>query len=366
MNCDLFCTNVKADIDVPVSAASLQATRLAAIDAGTYFLASGKVVYQIKCSNPSKRCRRIVEEHLPRAENSDYLIPSPLLDGRAHVCERHSIHRAEIMSVVAQDDRLASIDSDGLCVFSNCVRDDRSSSYMLVPPRLGNGEPGWAGIALHQTSSTTCVTARQFYRDLNLYDKDTRVRTVHTMGDPLAITFVGAASVLGVTEDAALALYDLRIPENASCISRKTPASSSQLAIDSSQDGSFVGLAGRDRTLHVFDMRTLTFRDRWPSCLKYECSGLQISRQSNSLAYVCGVDNEVSLGGWSRTCPAILPGPQSKMISGANARSSCRVLGFRGDSRIAGMVLTLDKDDHEQLAVFSESGSFYLAAATLP
>lgn len=358
---NLYHVDLSEDIATPFSAASLQATRLVALDNSTYFLASGNTVHKVVCSNPRKRLRQKLETESDLIEVPDYLLPCGKLDAKVFACAKHSTHRSEIMSLACHNDRLASVDADGLCVLSVRVADDRMSSYVLVPPCLGNGEAGWSGVALHQGNDATCATARQFYRDVCVYEKDILVSTVHTIVEPLAIGFLGATSNLGVIEGSSLAVYDLRVAEKSSCVCRKMPAASKQLALDSSENGLFIAVAGRDRTVHIFDMRTMTFRDRWPSCLKYECAGVKLSRQYSGLVYVCGVDNEASLGAWSRNAPVKAQGPQSTMISGANARSTRRVLGFRGDARINGIALTSD-DKNEQFSAISETGVLYVSA----
>ncbi|CDF35252.1 unnamed protein product [Chondrus crispus] len=117
-----------------------------------------------------------------------------------------------------------------------------------------------------------------------------------------------------------------------------------------------------DRTVHIFDTRSMTARERWPSCLKYECAGIKLSQEIPGMVYVCSVDNEVACGAWSAKMADHLKstatGSESLMMSGANTKSPRRAFGFRGDVRLTG--ITRRNDGSEEIAVMSEAGAFYL------
>jgi WD40 repeat protein len=354
-------TEIKsALVQTPFSAASLQTTRLAAIDKFSFVFATGKSVFRLQCSQSRKRSRpaELFDINEP-AGQSDYLTPANLFSLEVEPVVHHSTHRREVTALAVEEDRCASIDADGACVLSfGGFSGEGSSAYALHPPSLSFGEPGWSGVALQPGNVASTATARQYYRDVSLYDRDILVRTIHTLVEPAGVSFLGSTASVAVLEGSAIALYDWRAAERASCTTRKLPSSSQLLSLDASPDGSVVAVAGKDRTVHVFDSRTLTFRDRWPSCLKYECAGVKLSRLHDGMAYVCGVDNEVSFGAYCPRIAAQIQTPESLMMSGANAKSPRRAFGFRGDVRITGMDCVSDSEG-EVIAAISESGAFY-------
>lgn len=352
------CVVKSPHVAVPLSAAALQTTRLAAIARSSFAFCTEQRVLRIECT-PLRKRSRPSDEAAARPSESDYLLPNALYNIAVTPDRQHSTHRSEVMSLLAREDRFASIDADGVCILSVGSRPDESSSFVLQPPSLTSGEPGWSGVALQSSSVATAATARQYYRDVSLYDRDVLVRTLHTLAEPAALSFVGSTATLAVAEGPALALYDSRAAERASCVARKFPTASQLLALDSTEDGSSVAVAGKDRTVHVFDTRSMTFRERWPACLKYECAGLKLSRQTEGMAYVCGVDNEFAYGAWDAKVASSFHGPGSLMLSGANTKSPRRAHGFRGDARITGIDRLCDEEG-ELVAALSEAGSFYV------
>lgn len=353
------CVLDSSHVSLPLSAAALQTTRLAAISRSSFAFCSGQSVLRIECTPVSKRSKSSAEEASSFLSESDYLLPNATYNFIVTPDIQHSAHRSEIMSVTAREDTFASIDSDGVCILSVGSQPDVCSSYVLQPPLLSSGEAGWAGLAFQSSEVATVATTRQFYRDVSFYDRDICVRTLHTLLEPSALSFVGSGGVLAVAEGPALAMYDPRADGRASCVTRKLPSSSNLLALDSSFDGRAIAVAGKDRTVHVFDTRSMTFRERWPACLKYECAGLKLSHRNEGMVYVCGVDNEFAYGAWDSKIADTFRGSESLMLSGANTKSHRRAHGFRGDARITGIDRTNDEDG-ELIAAISEVGSMYI------
>jgi hypothetical protein len=339
---------------LPLTAAGVQTSRLAIKDRDSVYFATGRSVLQVRLDEISGR---ITKDYA--ALSSDYLIPVSCAGADVSVVAQHSAHRAEITSVAADINRLASIDSYGACIVTVGQPDGNPSITVLHPPSVSSAEKGWSGVALQTEVVASVATARQYYRDICLYDAGVLTRSIHALAEPAGITFLGRSG-LAVLEGPALVLYDLRSPQHAACTSRKSPSSSHLLAVDTSVDGTLVAVAGKDRTVHVFDSRTLSFQERWPSCLKYECAGLRMSRKLEGMVYACSVDNEVACGIYcSRVAEMLGPGTKSLMMSGASAKSSRRVFGFRGDVRLMGMDRYHD-DAGEIVVAVSEFGSLYI------
>jgi hypothetical protein len=301
---------------------------------------------------------RIDQDYM--ALSSDYLIPRSSPELEVNPVAHHSAHRAEITTIAVDGDRLASIDSYGACVLTTGLPEGKPSAIALHSASVSIGEPGWSGVALQAGNAASVATARQYYRDVSLFDCGVLARSIYTLSEPAGISFVGTGSTIAVLEGSALVLYDLRSSQHAACISRKSPSACHLQAVDPSYDGTVVAVAGKDRTVHVFDTRAMSFRDRWSSCLKYECAGLRLSRQLEGMVYVCSVDNEVSCGAWcSSVAEQLGPGTSSLMMSGANAKSARRVFGFRGDVRLVGIDSHHDEKG-EVLVTLTESGSIYI------
>lgn len=353
------CVLDSADVTLPLSAGALQTNRLAAISKSSFAICSGQTVWRVECGPVSKRSKPLAGDDLSPPSDSDYLLPNAVYNMVVSPDIQHSAHRSEIMSLTSSDDKFASIDSDGVCILSVGSRVDESSSFVLQPPSLSSGEGGWAGTSFQSSEVATAATARQFHRDVSFYDRDICVRTLHTLLEPAALSFVGSSGILAVAEGSALALYDPRAGGRGSCTTRKLPTASGLLAVDSSPDGNVVAVAGKDRTVHVFDTRSTTFRERWPTCLKYECAGLKLSRRNEGMVYVCGVDNEFAYGAWDSKAAETFRGNESLMLSGANTKSPRRAHGFRGDARIVGLDRLCDEDG-EVVAAVSDAGSFYV------
>lgn len=383
------------DAPLPLSAAGLQASRLAACKDGSFAFATQSNVFRIQCYPTRKRTRpddqgdqddrasrsgvkdrdSSVTNVVSSAIADDYIVPKPFSSLDVTRSVPHCTHQTEVQSVTADETRLASVDMYGRCVITSSkvetqaavpsaehASDSDLDSFVLSPISLSNGEPGWSGIGLKQKDPSVAVIARQFFRDISIFDRDVTVRTVHSILTPSAVGFCGAEDMVAVAEGSYLSFYDFRAGERGACIARKTVGTGHLLSLDVSDDGGVVATAGTDRTLHVFDTRTMTARDRWPSCLKYECAGTILSREMEGMAYVCSVDNEVACGAWSASMADYLKtnttGSESLMISGANTKSPRRAYGFRGDVRLTGIARR--NHDGEEIAAMSEAGAFYL------
>lgn len=384
------------DAPLPLSAAGQQASRLAACEDGSFAFATGSSVFKLQCYPTRKRTRpddqvddpdsgaglsnrKDVDSAVTTAVSSaiadDYIVPKPFSSLDVSRFVPHCTHQTEVQSVIADETRLASVDMHGRCVITTTKieaaegagsserdRDSDSDSFVLPPVSFSSGEPGWSGVGLKQRDPSVAVVARQFFRDISIFDRDVPVRTVHSILTPAAVGFCGEGNMVAVAEGPGLSFYDFRTGERGSCIGRKTAGTGHLLSLDVSGDGSAVATAGMDRTLHVFDTRTMTVRERWPSCLKYECAATVLSREMEGMVYVCSVDNEVACGAWSASMADYLKtnatGSDSLMISGANTKSPRRAFGFRGDVRLTGMARR--NFDGEEIAVMSEAGAFYL------
>lgn len=369
-------------VPVPFSAASQQATRLAAAGDDAFVFATGQSVFRLRCSMTLQRSQEPGSQTfgsgaaVSAAIADDYMVPRSFASLDVEPFLPHSAHQAEVQSVAADSSRVATVDAYGTCIVTvggcdETNRDDvdRASlrgvdSFVLHPVSLTAGEPGWAGVTLRRDDPGVAVVAREFFRDLTLYDRDVPARTVHTLLSPSGLSFCGNESTVAVSEGADMALYDLRAGERGSCAARKTVTTSRLLALDTSADGTLVAVAGMDRIVHVYDVRTMSVRDRWPACLKYECAGLALSREMDGMVYVCSVDNEVACGAWSEDAAAVLSaapaGSKSLMISGANTKSPRRAFGFRADVSLMGIARRTDARGDEEVAVMSEAGAFYM------
>lgn len=375
----------------PLSAAGLQASRLAVSPDNVFVFASSSNVYNVQCTATRKRLRSTVDGPTSSNQNADgsnastsivssaisdeYIVPRSFSSLHPSCDTIHSAHNAEIQSVVADTTRIATIDAYGRCIVSvqekqstapdrqpgQCERNRRS--MILTPSSLSYGTEGWAGIALHSGAEAIIATARQFYKDVTLYDADVAIRTIHTLQSPAAISFTSSSdSNLLVAEGNDVALYDPRAAEAGGRTVRKQICTNGILSVDVSTDGNFAAVAGGDRAVYVFDTRMLNVRGRWSSCLKYECAGVLLSRDVEGLAFVCSVDNEVACGAWDIQIAHDLglsaTNSKSLMISGANAKSPRRAFGFRADVRITGMARRMNHS--EEIGVVTEAGSFYL------
>lgn len=379
-------------VPLPLSAASLQATRLAVAPDHTFVFASKSDVFTIQGSPTRKRLRlddddddsrsRCIETPSNGANTSssavssaiadDYIVPRPFSTLHTDRFVAHCAHQSEIQSVTADESRVASIDAYGRCILT-VTRGEASGngrhdaqrerdSFVLTPASISNGEPGWAGVSLKARDSSVAVVARQFFRDVTLYDRDVAVRTMHSIMGPTAVGFCGEGNMVGVAEGRGVSFYDFRAGERGGCVERKIAGGGKLLSLDACADGGVVATGGMERIVHVFDTRTMTVRDRWRGCLKYEIAGMVLSREMEGMVYVCSMDNEVGCGAWNEAMGGYVKknsaGTESRMISGAKTKSERRAFGFRGDVRLIGMARR--NVDGEEIGALSEGGGFYL------
>ncbi|GAB0492930.1 hypothetical protein MMPV_004200 [Pyropia vietnamensis] len=319
--------------------------------------------------------------------------------------------------------------------------DDRASrggsprlTYALHPPTPSS--LGWTGVALHPRSLATTAVTRSAARDVNVYDGDVPVTSVHCVGSPAGVGWwtpvpgeppatiddvrvattasdlpaahqvdggdgdtdgddgdtgdggdtgssintdsgLGSGALLATVEGPEVALYDLRA--GVAAVARRRPGPGALHALDTGSGG-LLAVAGTDRTVAVYDGRTMSVRGRWRGGLKYGIAGLALcggvsggdgvgsgdggvgsgasvggrgggdgvggvdalsGLPSDGLCYVIGVDNEVACGAWSDEAAAAMAAASSgtapqTMMSGALARSPRRAFGFRADSRVIG------------------------------
>ena len=370
---------------IPLTPAGRQASRLAACPDGSFAFATGQSVYKIKNQVPRKRARHSsdpevkkevetndknngVAEIVSSAIADDYLVPKTFDSLEKSRFATHSTHWTEVQSVTADATRVASTDAYGRGIVSfesagtgNDKDYHESKSFILSPISVSGGEPGWSGVTLRRKDASYTAICRQFYRDFTVYDHDVPVRTIYNILPPRAIGFAGDDNGVVVAEGSDICYYDIRAGEKGGCMNRSTVGNGNLLCMDVSEDSQQVAVGGMDRILHVFDLRTMQVRDRWSSCLKYECSGTVFSGDRDGMAYVCSVDNELACGAWDRHVADAMKTSetsQSLMISGANTKSPRRAFGFRADVRITGIAKR--KGEVEEVAVMSEAGAFYL------
>lgn len=389
---ELFRGVVKDElVSIPFTASGQQATRLAACTDGSFAFATGTYVYRLDCLPTRKRAR--IEEAGEQLTDStyadclsggvasavssaiadDYMVPRPFSSLKVASMAIHSAHSSEVQSVVADDTRIASVDAYGRCIVTlegraqkaeelkSELSDMDRTNFVLSPISLSNGGRGWSGVALARNNPAAVVVGRQLFRDVTVFDLEVPVRTIRTILAPQAVNFCGTGATVAVAESTDLTMYDCRAGEKGGCVMRKPLSPGHLLSMDVAGDGGIIATGGTDRVLNVFDTRTMTVRDRWSACLKYECAGTVLSRAREGMAYVCSVDNEVAFGAWSGEMAEHLKGlghSRSLMISGANTRSARRALGFRADVRLTGMARR--DESGEEVAVMSEAGAFYL------
>lgn len=368
-------------VSTPLTAAGLQASRLAACDDGTFLLATGANVYRIHCTPTRKRLR--LDNHHERpgtnteeqnngvnvvtsAIADDYIIPRPFSDLRVDRDALHSTHETEVQSITAVDERVASVDAYGRCVVTVGSHSEHTStngrrSFVLPAASQCVGDAGWTGVSMRANDTARVAVVRQMFRDLTIFDIDAAMRRLYTLQTPHAVTFCGSRDIVAVTEGGDIALYDVRANETRGLTNRKQLGPGALLAIDASDDGETIVTAGADRVVHLFDTRACAIRDRWPACLKYETAAVLLSRDMFGMAYVCGVDNEVACGAVSDLAASKLRQvdlEQSAMMSGAITRSPRRAFGFRADVRVTGIACRYDSG--EEIGAVTESGAFYL------
>eukprot|EP01104_Vermistella_antarctica_P003029 TRINITY_DN131_c1_g1_i5.p1 TRINITY_DN131_c1_g1~~TRINITY_DN131_c1_g1_i5.p1 ORF type:complete len:364 (-),score=45.63 TRINITY_DN131_c1_g1_i5:193-1284(-) len=201
-------------------------------------------------------------------------------------------------------------------------------------------EKGWAGVALCADESEIS-TAHFWSKEVAQY-KDGRIsRAVTCVHRPTRAAYlpVGLASnttpLLAVTERSHVSVVDFR----AKCpFATRTYVGTGELCALSTSP-SFVGVAGREKDVSVFDPRKWTRFGHWANCCKYEVTNFHFSREDPSLCFVSGLDSELACGRWDGTS--------------AQARHH----KFLCDSRPLGCCMM--PGDTDTVGLYCESGSIY-------
>ena len=85
----------------------------------------------------------------------------------------------------------------------------------------------------------------------------------------------------------ALTLWDQRVGERQGCVHYLTPGTSPLFAVGAiacGGGGSAVAVAGSERCVHVYDMRTCSVRVRWNNALKYTVGNLLLTQAAGGAA----------------------------------------------------------------------------------
>jgi hypothetical protein len=231
---------------------------------------------------------------------------------------------ADVLDAPPADDRirLASVDAAGRGLITTLARDwtsdadmaasDSSPQYTLEPFEPGgvvSSMPGWAGVCFNHSAPNTVAVARHFAKTLDVFDGDRRVRTMHTLLNPYAVTFVPANSkssgsksgggsksgegggpgegLLAVAEGNQLSLWDVRQSERGGCVRRMTLSNRGQplytiaagtshgaeggggVQISKMRGGEpIIAAAGAERGVHVLDADRWSVVKRWPTAIK--------------------------------------------------------------------------------------------------
>ena len=349
-----------------VSPGWIPASRLAASSDNFYYVASSAMLYRISVEGVERGVKRDWNDEVAGQQvfADDYVAPKGASETdkvKVEAVKGHCGHREEIQAIcIDSDGRIVTVDAYGAAIVSDGVH----GPYSIQSPTYEYGESGWAGAT---TVGSDVAVARYFFKDVSLFDGVMQKRIFHCRDYPTAIHGMSRRSEVLVTEGNELVLYDARVGESAGQCMRHRPGRGKLYALDVDASRNTIGVAGADRTVHVFDCRRWgAILGRWPACLKYECVGLRLSRKYPGHVYAAGIDNEVSGGAWATEAAAkIRPSPIAKMMSGANTRSSKRAFGFRADSRAVGIALRLGMSEAtERLCVFSENAALYLMSVS--
>ena len=194
-------------------------------------------------------------------------------------------------------------------------------------------------------------------------------------------------SLTVVGEYSQISFWDDRSSTRDACIVREQsgPRGIAWAMTTLGDDGDLVA-AGEDRSLYVYDVRTMKVRARWRSAAKHDIVGLMPSCQPSALRlYVAGIDNEVipvSLLGGAKggkhqkavtTIPAdsmdvVMIGDQEDQASvvarthaplpvGSRLHESHH-LGVKSDARWVGVAVCPSADSDGLLGI-SDRGSIY-------
>ncbi|XP_019453937.1 PREDICTED: uncharacterized protein LOC109355309 isoform X1 [Lupinus angustifolius] len=330
------------------SPGSLQSTRLALHvsqdDPSSCFLyiASGSHIYNINVA---------LEESSVTKGKDSLLIPEHTEIIASSLVNRCP-HRSEIQSIVLADAEshgfliLGSVDSYGHLIVSKldtCGKDIDRLTYSVLPHDNGIGEGSWSGLCFSPDQWSMAAVARSFCKTVDVYDQDIHIRTLRPLWSPTSLNYMqylgngNQSSMLAITEECQLSIWDLRMKENGGCVQRICGIPGDNLyAVCSSSTGN-IAVGGADRTVTVYDPRRWRHSSRWVNCSKYEITGLAFSIVDPDYIYIQGVDHEVFCGQW---------------------KENKKIFSFRGDSNWLGFSKCSNKDI---LGGWCDSGSIFIA-----
>ena len=243
---------------------------------------------------------------------------------------------------------------------------------------LGRGAEGWAGLTFAPGATglgdLSLATAHHWSKRVAFYSSpggsgsSCPVRTVYAFHHPVDLCYIGGAvdqskasvaalstPLLAVAEGHHLSIWDARVAESDGCVRRlcEQHHSSGLLAVAAAGDA--VVTAGRDRCVHLYDIRMWRARTRWSHALKYPVTNLQlVASVANG-----GDDEPASEGGVQRRCYATDSGTElrSAYLDGTRPQLST---GFMGDAPWVGVAAGATHDMPGQ----GETSSSYVAALT--
>lgn len=235
--------------------------------------------------------------------------------------------------------QVATVDSQGHVHTSTL--DTPLPPYTHTPPHTGTHERGWAGVVLADEPNGHTYTALQFQQTVNVYDKETCLRTMHTVHPVHSLTLPSAPSPLVLaTEGNQVSAWDLRMGEKGGCVARAMPCAGPLYACCGG--AAVVAVAGADRTVYAYDLRKWSTLGAWKGALKFDIAHVFLARDPMyggvDAAPLCfagsKVDGEFGCGSWS----------------GRYEKSSRLERGnFRGDARWMGLAQVVHVDSSNSL-----------------
>lgn len=343
------------DLPLPLTCASLQASRLAYLGASRYAFATSTSVHIVSAAVSPKHPRAdAAPAPLASEIADDYLVPRPLGPLPSARAPAHSTHRLEVQSVACAGGLLASTDPLGRTVISRA--DDVACGLLtLTPPDVSQAAAGWAGAAIAPAGGGGVVVARAGARDACVFDGDVCVRSLHARFCPSAVAFTHATT-LALAEGAFVSLYDVRARGRRPVVSRRVCASGAVRSLAMAEGGATLLAAGDDRAVHALGAGGLAPRGRWGPCLKYEAAAVVAAGEG--AAAVASVDNEVAVGLFGEEVAPEAKRERTLMLSGAAALAGGkrRRWGFRADVRVVGLA----RSETGDVATLSESGALYV------
>jgi len=408
------CSLVQFQTNHIFSPASFLSSRIGVdVEWGVVLVASGTKVYGIDITPNSGR-KDTSTEWKPSRDDTEQLlhhwIPSYRLGVGGMDSIEHSSHRWEIQSLKMRrlsnhELQIVTVDGWGRAILSTATmtandhrvdHEEKDNSYgqgeshggqrtslalhntyTVAPISMEDGEQGWAGVDLDPWQLSRMAIARQFFRDLTIYDKDLATRQFALAYTPHAVHFVSLVSnqpprsdwdnnnstsdgchLVACCQGSYLSIWDMRMGERGGRILDKCYGNGSLYAMDIAPDGNSIAIGGVDRIVSILDPRTWNVRDRWNHCLKYECKQLYFVGKEKDRIIAVGVDNELACGyvGGRRGVDQRFKRP--RMMSGASLVSNRRIFGFRADSRWIG-VTKQSANGYPHVVGMSEYGNLY-------